>query len=62
MCRWEVDQSWPQLRKSPKLSLTEQKEEFGLDDIKSMLNWVYHSVARHCSFSQKISEEKDIDF
>ncbi len=38
-------------------SHNEQKEEFSLDDIKSMLSWVHHSVAPFVSLA-KISEKK----
>lgn len=60
--RWEVDQSWVNFTNQQKATQYEQKEEFGLDDIKSMLNWVHHSVAPSLSLLAKISEEKDIDF
>jgi hypothetical protein len=60
--RWEVDPSWVKFTNQQKATQYEQKEEFGLDDIKSMLNWVHHSVAPSLSLLAKISADKKIDF
>ncbi len=54
----EVDQSLPTSLKKP--HNTSKRKQFGLDDIKSMLNWVHHSVAPSLSFSK--IRRKDIDF
>ena len=60
--RWEVDPYWVKFTNQQKATQYEQKEEFGLDDIKSMLNWVHHSVAPSLSLLAKISADKKIDF
>lgn len=61
--RWEVDQSWLNFISQKEATQYELKEnEIGLNDIKSMLNWLHHSVAPSLSLLAKISEEKDIDF
>ncbi len=57
--RWEVDQSWLNFTNQQKPQY-EQKEEFGLDDIKSMWTGFIILLLRHCLFAK--IEEKDIDF